>query len=343
MSGTTYDAFLLLSFGGPEGMDDVQPFLENVLRGRNVPAERMKEVAHHYELVGGVSPLNAQNRALLAAVKDEFAAHGTGLPVFWGNRNWRPYLADTMKEIADAGHRRVVAFATSAFSCYSGCRQYREDLARAREAVGPSAPEVDKVRVFYNHPGFIAANIARVEEVLGQLAPSERESVRLVFTAHSLPVSMATAAPYEAQLRETARLVAEGVGVPDWDLVYQSRSGPPSQPWLEPDVCDHLRAVREAGVEVVALSPIGFTSDHMEVVYDLDTEARECCEEIGLRMVRAGTAGTHPAFVAMIRELVEERMQENPMRRSLGGEGAWPDICPEGCCVSAARRGPVRG
>lgn len=323
MTSTPYDALLIVSFGGPEGMDDVIPFLENVLRGRNVPRERMLQVAHHYELFGGVSPINQQNRDLIAALKNELEQHGPQLPIYWGNRNWHPMLADTMRQMTAAGIQNALAFVTSAYSSYSSCRQYRQNIADAQAEVGPGAPRVEKLRAFYNHPLFIEANVNRVREALSQLS----DPGPLVFTAHSIPESMAANCDYAAQLAETGILIARELGVDNWQLVYQSRSGSPSQPWLGPDVSDHLRALRREGITNVVVAPIGFVSDHMEVVYDLDVEARRVCEEIGLNMVRALTAGTHPAFVRMIRELMLERIDNR----------VPPSICAPNCCVSLDR------
>jgi ferrochelatase len=328
---TGYDSVLVLSFGGPEKMDDVMPFLRNVLRGRNVPEERLREVAHHYEQFGGISPINAQNRALVAALSAELRVHGPALPIYQGNRNWHPMLADTVRQMARDGRKRALAFVTSAYSSYSGCRQYREDVERARAEVGPAAPEIAKLRPFHDHPGFVEANADAVRKALGELTTDRRATARLVFTAHSIPVSMANGCDYEAQLRETARLVAQAVGTSSWDLAWQSRSGAPGQPWLAPDVRDHLSALASRGVEAVVLAPIGFVSDHMEVVYDLDTEARQHAAQIGLQVVRAATAGTHPAFVSMIRELILERTAGGK-RRALGTSGPRADICADGCC-----------
>jgi protoporphyrin/coproporphyrin ferrochelatase len=336
-STTAYDALLLVSFGGPEGTADVMPFLENVLRGRNVPPERMREVARHYELFGGVSPLNARNRALVAALEAEMKAKEPQLPVYWGNRNWHPLLAETLRQMADEGVRHALAFVTSAYGSYSGCRQYLDDIRRAQEAVGPRAPQVDRLRSFFNHPGFVEANAAGLEATLAQ-APA---TSALVFTAHSIPVAMAETSPYVAQLQETCRLVAQAVNRPEWTLVYQSRSGPPSQPWLGPDIGDHLRALRAKGARDVVVAPIGFVSDHMEVVYDLDTEARALAEGLGLHMLRAPTAGSHPSFIAMVRELVLERTADAP-RRFLGAAGPAPDDCPADCCPPPPRGGPPR-
>jgi ferrochelatase len=335
--GSGYDALLLVSFGGPEGPDDVMPFLENVLRGRNIPPERLREVAAHYEHFGGVSPINAQCRALLSALRDELEQHGPALPVYWGNRNWRPMLGDTLREMAGDGVRRSLAFVTSAYSSYSGCRQYLEDIARAREAVGDGAPVVDKLRVFYNHPGFVEPLVELVGAAFEKVPEPRRAAARLVFTAHSLPRALAATSDYQIQLEETAGLVASALERDEWNLVYQSRSGPPSQPWLEPDIVDHLRRLAAGGVHDVVVAPIGFVSDHMEVVYDLDLEARSRAIELGLNMVRAGTVGVHPRFVRMIRELVLERLTDDPVRLHLGSRGPARDVCPADCCPPGAR------
>ena len=327
-----YDAVIVVSFGGPEGPEDVVPFLENVTRGRGVPRERLARVAHHYELFGGVSPLNRQNRELIAALEAELAAHAIELPVFFGNRNWYPYLSDAVREMRGAGVRRALAFFTSAFSSYSGCRQYRENIYEAQTEVGPDAPEVLKLRVFHNHPGFVEANADRVREALERLPPERRATAPVVFTAHSIPVAMSEGCRYETQLEETSRLVAEAAGVERWSVAYQSRSGSPRVPWLEPDVSDRLRELRADGVAEVVVSPVGFVSDHLEVVYDLDVEAAAVCREIGLVMVRAGTAGTHPAYVSMIRELIEERLGEGVTRRAIGRFEPGPDVCAADCC-----------
>jgi protoporphyrin/coproporphyrin ferrochelatase len=331
-----HDAILLLSFGGPEGRDEVMPFLENVLRGKNVPPERMREVAAHYERFGGVSPINGQNRVLLAALRDELAAHGLDLPVYWGNRNWYPFLADTLREMTGDGVKSAFAFVTSAYGSYSGCRQYRDDIARARDEVGEAVPEIHKLRLYYNHPAFIEANVAQVAEAFERVPREARASAALVFTAHSVPMVMASSSDYVAQLHEVAGLVAEAVGRPEWTFAYQSRSGPPQQAWLEPDIGGHLSALAASGVRDLVVAPIGFVSDHMEVIYDLDTVAREQAEALGVRMVRAATAGTQPAFVRMIRELVMERMSEGTSRPTAGGRGSSPDVCREGCCPAPA-------
>ena len=331
-----YDALLLVSFGGPEGSDDVVPFLENVLRGRNVPAARLREVAAHYEHFGGRSPINDQCRALLAALREELDRFGPQLPVYWGNRNWHPFLADAIRRMAGDGVCRALAFVTSAFGSYSACRQYLDDIERARAALGPGAPEIHKLRAFYNHPGYVQPLVEAAAAAFDRVSASRRAAAELVFAAHSIPRSMAATSPYEAQLRETAGLVAASLGRAQWSLVYQSRSGPPGQPWLEPDVVDHLRALASAGVKDVVVSPIGFVSDHMEVLYDLDLEAKGRALELGLNMVRAATAGTHPRFVRMVRELVEERLSDAQVRLHLGSRGPAPDACAPDCCPAPA-------
>jgi ferrochelatase len=334
----TYDALIVVSFGGPEAPGEVMPFLENVLRGRNVPRERMLQVAHHYELFGGVSPINGQNRALIAALEKELDANGLNLPVYWGNRNWHPLLPDTLRQMKADGIRRALAFVTSAYSSYSGCRQYREDIERARESVGAGAPQVDKLRAFYNHPGFVAPNVENLRIALARIPYERRRGAHVAFTAHSIPLSMASNCDYQAQLLETCRLVAEGAGHARWQLVFQSRSGSPMQPWLEPDICDHLRELKRAGATDAVVAPIGFISDHMEVLYDLDTEAQQVAQEIELNLIRAATVGTHPTFVKMIRELITERMTSDPARPALGTRGASHDVCPADCCLMGAGR-----
>ncbi len=335
---TSYDALLVVSFGGPEGPDDVLPFLENVLRGRPVPRERLLEVAEHYQHFGGVSPINQQNRQLIAALKSELESRGPNLPIYWGNRNWHPMLQDTVGQMAQDGVRRALAFVTSAFSSYSGCRQYRENLYEACDQIGPSAPEFDKVRVFYNHPGYVGPMTERVLTALDRVPGQRRSAATLVFTAHSIPLSMAEGCRYQTQLQEACRLVAEAVGRPNWHLVYQSRSGPPSQPWLEPDVCDFLQQLHEEGKEDVVLVPIGFISDHMEVLFDLDTEAQDAGKQLGLHVVRAGTVGTHPDFISMIRELILERMDQTVVPRSVGNLGPNHHVCPANCCLPGGNR-----
>jgi len=316
-----YDAILLVSFGGPEKVADVIPFLENVLRGRNVPRERMLQVAEHYYHFRGRSPINDQCRDLIAALRPAI-----DLPIYWGNRNWHPMLADTVRQMAADGVRRALAIATSAYSSYSGCRQYIENIACASAAAGPDAPAIDKLPPFWQHPGFIAANADRVSDALVRIRDDRRDAARLVFTAHSIPLAMATTCRYEEQLVETARAVSARTGHDEWDLVWQSRSGPPTQPWLEPDILDHLRALAENGVHDVIVSPIGFLSDHMEVMYDLDEEAAALSRELGLNFVRAATAGTHPAVIAMLADLIAQRQA-----------GPETPLCAPGCCPAPRR------
>jgi ferrochelatase len=290
-------------------------------------------VAHHYDRFGGVSPINEQNRALIAALRPELDAHGIDLPIYFGNRNWHPLLADAVREMRDDGVRRALAFFTTAYSSYSSCRQYRENILDAQSAVGPDAPEVLRTRAFFNHPGFVEANADRVAEALSSLPGERRGAAHVAFTAHSIPQAMARRSRYEAQLAEASRLVAERVGVLDQAVVYQSRSGSPRVPWLEPDVCEHVTGLASRGVRDVVVSPIGFVSDHMEVLFDLDVEAREAAAEAGIGFVRAGTAGTHPAFVSMVRELIHERLDPSTPRRALGRYGPSHDVCLAGCCL----------
>jgi ferrochelatase len=339
-----YDAVLLVSFGGPEGPDDVMPFLRNVTSGRGIPEARLAEVAEHYRHFGGVSPINAQCRDLIDALRPELAGAGIDLPVYWGNRNWHPMLTDTVAAMRDAGVRRALAFATSAYGSYSGCGQYLADLAEARRAVGAGAPEIDKIRQFHDHPGFVEPHVDAVRAAIGVLAAAAPRSgeTRLVFTAHSIPTSMATSSGptggrYLAQLHETAGIVAKAAA-PDlaWDLVWQSRSGPPQVPWLAPDVNEHLEAIAATGVTGVVVSPIGFVSDHLEVLWDLDEEAAATAARLGMGFARAATPGADPRFVAMIRELVAERLDPSVPRRRLGALPVW-DRCAEGCCPAPTR------
>jgi ferrochelatase len=346
-----YDAILVVSFGGPEGHDDVIPFLENVLRGRNVPRERMLAVAEHYYHFDGKSPINQQTRELIAALKDELAQRGSKLPVYWGNRNWHPMLADTLRQMKSDGIKRALVFVTSAYSSYSGCRQYREDIARAQAEVGEGAPQVDKLRAFFNHPGFLEATEDRIRAALAELPDTSLRSaerpkaavpthVQVVYVAHSIPLSMANTCDYVKQLEEVRRLASEAIGIKNDALVYQSRSGAPGQPWLEPDILDHLREVKEKNLaSAVVIAPISFISDHMEVLYDLDIEAKQLCDSLSLPMARAKTVGVHPKFIAMIRELVLERT-EGVERRALGSLGPREDVCAEDCCPAPQR--PMR-
>ena len=325
-----YDAILLVSFGGPEAPEDVVPFLENVTRGRGIPRERLEQVGEHYFLFGGKSPINDQCRALIDALTPALVEAGIDLPIYWGNRNWHPMLTDTVRQMADDGVTKALAFVTSATSSYSGCRQYRENIIAACEAVD-RAPEIHKIRQFYDHPGFIEPMIDNVAQCLDDLADA-----RLVFTAHSIPMSMADTSDYVAQLTEASRLVALGVGHDDFDLVWQSRSGPPHIPWLEPDINDHLESLNESGVGSVVVVPIGFISDHMEVMFDLDTEATATAERLGMAMRRASTVGTDPRFVAGIVELIEERRSDGPVR-ALGTLEVRPDFCRVDCCPAPQR------
>ncbi len=333
----SFDSLLLVSFGGPEGSDDVLPFLQNVVRGRPVPPSRIEEVARHYTLFGGVSPINAQNRALLAALIGELNAHGPPLKVYWGNRHWHPMLDDAVRQMTDDGISRALAFCTSAFGSYPGCRQYREDIDRAREAVGPGAPQIEKLRLFYNHPSFIGALAERLDEAMAAIPAERHNTAIVVFTAHSLPVDMASASPYQRQVSEACRLVMEHTALArPWRLAFQSRSGPPSQPWLAPDIGQVLRELAAGGAADVVLVPIGFICEHMEVVYDLDVEVAGLCEELGLGMVRASTVGCHPRFVRMIRELILERFDPALPRPALGDEGPPSDACAPHCCLLGA-------
>jgi len=335
-----YDAILVMSFGGPEGPDDVMPFMENVTRGRNIPRERLLEVSEHYHMFDGVSPINAQNRALIAALEEELKENGPDLPIYFGNRNWHPMITDTVQQMKDDGVKRAIVFFTSGFSCYSGCRQYREDIQRAVEAVGDGAPEFDRLRLFFNHPGFINTMVDNVKSALDQFPEDKRDSVHIAFTAHSIPMGMARNSAYELQLTEACKLVAGILGIDDYKLVYQSRSGPPQMPWLEPDTLDYMEEIHSNGVENMIIAPIGFISDHMEVMFDLDTEAVEKAEELGMTMVRAATVGTAEPFVKMIRDLIVERMTANPERATLGDMPANHDICPMNCCLPGTRPRP---
>ncbi|HEY3998861.1 MAG TPA: ferrochelatase [Candidatus Xenobia bacterium] len=299
----TYDAFLLLSFGGPESSADVMPFLRNVVRGRNVPVARLEEVAHHYEHCGGKSPINDQNRALITALEAEFRSRRIELPIYWGNRNWHPLLVDTVRRLHTDGRKNVLALATSAYSSYSGCRQYLDDIERARSDVA-DAPRLTKIPPFWNHPRYLAATIDRVRDALaGQRA-------RVLFTAHSIPLAMARACDYESQLRAVAGQVAAALDLAAWDVVYQSRSGPPTQPWLEPDILDHLKSIDRP--DRIVMAPIGFVSDHVEVLYDLDVEAMALCQTLGIEAVRAQTVGMHTEFVRMVADLVATPFAECP-------------------------------
>ena len=340
-----YDALLIVSFGGPERRDDVIPFLENVLRGKPVPRERMLEVAEHYYHFEGISPINRQVRELITALKTELTSSGLDLPIYWGNRNWDPLLTDTLRQMADDGIRSALAFVTSAYSSYSGCRQYRENILNAQQAAGENAPTVDKIRVFYNHPDFIAANAELIQQAIAQLPAEAQAGCHIAFTAHSIPMSMANHCNYVRQLQETCRLINERLGIPQerGALVYQSRSGRPQDPWLEPDICDHLASLHERHVPGVVVAPIGFLSDHMEVLFDLDEEACDLCRNKNLPMSRAATVGTHPQFIQMLRKLIQERLEPAPTREAIGQFGPNHDVCPDNCCLYVTGRPqPVR-
>jgi len=334
-----YDALLIVGFGGPEGPDDVIPFLENVLRGKNVPRERMLEVTKHYQLFGGVSPINEQARQLIEALKPELESHDINLPLYWGNRNWQPMLADTLQEMANNGVQRALALVLAGYSSYSSCRQYLEDIERTCEPLGEQAPQVEKIRVFYNHPDFIAAVTDKIQQAINQIEPSRQAETHIAFTAHSIPHSMSDTSDYVKQLEEACRLVSEAFGIPSnqWQLVYQSRSGRPQDPWLEPDILDHLNSLHNNGVTDVIVAPIGFLSDHLEVLYDLDTEAQQTCSILGLNMVRAATVGTHPRYVQMWRKLIQERLNPACEKQAVGQFAPNHDTCPAACCPRPTR------
>jgi ferrochelatase len=332
-----YDALLIVAFGGPEGPDDVGPFLDRVLRNRRVPPERRREVEEHYLRFGGVSPINAQMRALQAAVQTELDRAGRPMPVVVGNRNWHPLLSDVLPEMAIAGHRSVLALFTSPYSSYSSCRQYWEDIAAAQTGAATRV-RIEKLRAYYNHPLFVQACADRLGEALHRLEssamPSSPAAPHVIFAAHSIPLAMARGCAYESQLRETAALVAAEARVASWELAFQSRSGPPTQPWLEPDVLDRVASAGHAGRRQLVLAPIGFISDHMEVVYDLDVEAAEAAAAGGIALARAQTVGTHPAFVRMVSQLVAESVNRGP--EWTHPPGAVTMTCPSDCCPIGA-------
>lgn len=348
----TYDALLVLSFGGPERPEDVMPFLRNVTRGRGVPDDRLEEVAQHYFHFGGVSPINALNLDIIAAVESRLRAADIDLPVYFGNRNWHPMVEDTVARMQADGVERALVFPTSAWGGYSGCRQYHEDIARARSAVGSGAPTLVKLRQYFDHPLLVGAFADAINAARDQLPEDQRAGARLVFTAHSVPLSAdANAGPpaeggnlYSRQVGETARLCAAAVGADDYDVVWQSRSGPPSVPWLEPDICDHLDALAAAGEQSVIVCPIGFVSDHLEVVWDLDTEARDRAAELGLHYARALTPGTDPRFAELVLELVAEQLDGTASARlgsePLFGAGLNGGLCAVDCCAPARRPAP---
>lgn len=353
-----YDAILLAGFGGPEGQDDVIPFLRNVTRGRGIPDERLEEVATHYRHFGGVSPINDQNRQLRAALEAEMRRRGMQHPVYWGNRNWDPYLEDVVRDAAAAGHHRILAVATSAYSSYSSCRQYREDFARALESTGlQETVTIDKVRQFFDTPGFVEPFAEGLRTALAEVTAEghDPEQIRVLFATHSIPsadalrsgpeeLNLGEGGAYAAQHRAVAERIfsdlrADGADGAEatWELVYQSRSGSPSTPWLEPDVCDRIAELPAENVTAVLIVPLGFLSDHMEVLWDLDEEALEAAAEAGLRAIRTPTPGSHPRFVAGLVDLIEERIAARPpaQRPSLTELGPWYDVCRPGCCENA--------
>ena len=352
-----YDALLLVSFGGPERPEDVVPFLENVTRGRGIPRERLEVVGEHYQLFGGRSPINGLNRDLLAAVRADLAGAGIDLPVYWGNRNWDPYLTDVLAAMRDDGVTRAACFVTSAYSSWSGCRQYRENLYDAVAPLGPDAPRLDKLRHYFNHPGFVEPVVDGVVEALAELPAGARQGAHLVFVTHSIPIGMdersgPDGGAYVRQHLDVAATVAARVAAETGHaradaLVYCSRSGPPSVPWLEPDVNDHLTALAAEGAPGVVLVPVGFVSDHMEVVFDLDTEALETARALRLPAVRAATPQGDPRFVAMVRDLLLERAaaeRGEPVERpSTGTIGPMWDVCPVGCCAGTQQRPALCG
>jgi protoporphyrin/coproporphyrin ferrochelatase len=335
----SYDALLVLGFGGPESREEVLPFLARVTEGRNVPAERLVEVAEHYYALGGRSPINEQNRALVAALKRSLAERKIDLPIHLANRHAAPFVSDVLRELTDAGATRVLAIVTAAFSSFSGCRQYLDAIEVARGKVGEGAPVVDKARAFFNHPLFLDAVADRVSDALHEIDESEGKA-RLVFTAHSIPMAMANTSDYVAQLEDACSLVADRLGRSEWQLVFQSRSGPAHVPWLEPDIEAHLRALAQIGKRRVVVCPIGFLSDHVEVLWDLDQQAGGLAESLGIEMVRARTVGTHPKFVAALAEIVEERLGLREVKRAEGAFPPLPDRCPEGCCRYAPTISP---
>ncbi|RIL10719.1 MAG: ferrochelatase [Proteobacteria bacterium] len=342
-SGNGYDSILFVSFGGPLGPDDVMPFLERVTHGKRVPRERLEEVAEHYHHFGGISPITAQNLELIEHVRKELNARGIDIPIYLGNRNWHPFLADTLQKMAGQGKKRALAFFTSMFSSYSGCRQYRENIETARDQVGPDAPQVEKVRFGFNHPGFIKAMSDRVLEAAVKLEAADSAETYVVFTAHSIPKSMAAGCAYQKQLLEAARLICEACRFSNYELAWQSRSGPPAVPWLEPDVNEVLKGLPARGFKRAIVAPLGFISDNIEVLYDLDIEARQTAEQAGLEMARAFTVGIHPLFVSAVADMLIERIIGQSARSAVGKLPAWHDACPPDCCPISVLDGVPRG
>ncbi len=325
-----YEALLIVSFGGPEGPDEIVPFLENVVQGKNVSRERLTTVIKQYQLFGGVSPLNEQIRKFTSDLKQEFPNRNLTLPVYWGNRNWHPFLSDTVKKMYLDGVRSSLALVTSAYSSYSGCRQYLENIEQARQSVGAHDLQIDKLRAFYNHPEFIHSNADLLQSALSQLELEKHRLGAVVFTAHSIPSTMAERCNYKAQLLESCQLVAKAAELSNWHLVFQSRSSNIS--WLGPDILEHLQTLSLSGVKDVVVVPIGFIYDHMEVIYDLDTQAKQLCQTLGLNMIRVATVSSHPAYTKMVCELIQERLDETCPKLALGQYGPLPDVCPESCC-----------
>ncbi|MBX9687007.1 MAG: ferrochelatase, partial [Candidatus Obscuribacterales bacterium] len=314
---------------------------ENVTRGRNVPKERLLEVAKHYEAFGGVSPINEQNRHIIAMLTEALEKEGPRLPIYWGNRNWYPFIKDALQQMRDDGIKKALAFVTSAYSSYSSCRQYLDDIDKASKELGESCPQIDKIRPFFNHPLFVEANAEHLNQVLNTLPQDQKDSLYVAFTAHSIPKSMADNCNYSAQLTEVCRLLAEKCKIKTWNLVYQSRSGPPQIPWLEPDILAHIRALHQLGVKEILIHPVGFVSDHMEVKYDLDHEAHDLCKELGIVMHRTPSASINPHFIEMIRDLIIERLEERGEKAAIGNIAALPDQCAVNCCPLGLARPPV--
>jgi len=329
-----YDALLIVSFGGPEGMHEVMPFLENVIRGKNVSRERLLTVVEQYQFFDGTSPLNAQIRQFISALKQEFPNYNITLPVYWGNRNWHPFLSDAIKQMSLDGVKKALAFVTSGYSSYSSCRQYLENIEQAKQAAGDHAIQIDKLRAFYNHPEFIHANVDYLQLALSKLGLKEPSLASVIFTAHSIPSTMAEHCNYKAQLLEVSQLVAQATKLNNWHLVFQSRSH--NNGWLGPDIQEHLQALSLSGVKDVVIVPIGFVCDHMEIIYDLDTQARNLCQTLGLNMIRSATISSHPAYIKMVCNLVQERLDETYPKLALGAHGPLPDICSDSCCPAVS-------
>ncbi|MAV21666.1 MAG: ferrochelatase [Acidimicrobiaceae bacterium] len=334
-----YEAILILSFGGPESKEDVIPFLKNVTAGKNIPLERLQEVAAQYDLFDGVSPINQQNRDFISVLEEELRQHDLNQPIYFGNRNWEPFLQDTVNQIVEDGHRKILTFVTSAFGSYSGCRQYQEDIDRAIQNTQVENLTIDKIRLFWNHPKFLSAVASRIETTMKDVPDANRPHTKLLFTAHSIPKAWEKTSPYTSQLLAISNEISQRVA-PDlqWDLVYQSRSGPPAVPWLEPDIVDHLDEIDTEKISTVVVVPIGFLSDHMEVKFDLDTQAANHAREIGIQMLRVPTVGLHKTFITMTKELIEEAIEEMKPIAEIG----TPWICSPECCAINTKPGARR-